>query len=389
MTRACRLSASLSALLVLASVLGRTDVQAQAITATALTGNTVVVVGTNLQGATQLIVGDGVATGLAADPSGTLVTATVPSLPAGSHVLRLVVSQFAAANTCVTLPPAPGWVCTGHGGWVPPDHPLGSTPGNTLNTLTFVLTAGSGVQGPAGPQGPAGVTGATGPPGSAGATGATGAVGPAGTPGAAGPPGPVGPAGPAGPAGATGATAAGAGRIAFSSGIIRSGATVVSMAPVYLGFGSSTVGVVDSSGESTSPPEAGGFAFPVHSDGTIANLQVSVDLLIASVTSINTVGLEYEFTVFRAPSVANDGIDHLAAPFVTTPLTTSVRFGFPNTLTPPGALRSATSLSLGTISVTAGDRIGVRVRTLGPTDSSATDVTQLSFSASVTYVPES
>jgi hypothetical protein len=164
---------------------------------------------------------------------------------------------------------------------------------------------------------------------------------------------------------------------------------VVSAAPIYLGFGSSTVSVIDGAGESTSPPEAGGFAFPVPADGTIGDLQVSVDLLVASVVSINTLGLQYEFTVFRAPSIPNNGIDHAAASFVTTPLTTPVRFGFPNTVITAGTFRSATNLNLGTISVTAGDRIGIRVRTVGSTDPSAADITQLSFSASVTYVPGS
>jgi hypothetical protein len=380
MPRGCKLSASVLLTVVVASIIGRAEVHAQTITATALTGNTVVVSGTNLHGATQLIVGDAVVTGLSVDSSGTLVTGTVPLLPAGSHLLRLTLSQPASANTCATQQPAPDWVCISDGGWVPPDHPLASTTSNTLNTLTFVLTVGSGVQGPAGSPGLMGATGATGAMGPAGLTGVPGAVGPAG---------PIGPPGPAGSAGATGATLADGGRIAFSSGIIRAGAAVVSVAPVYLGFGSSTVAVVDSSGESVLPPEAAGFAFPVHTDGTIGNLQVSVDLLIASVVAINTIGLQYEFTVFRAPSVANDGIDHLAAPFVTTPLTTSVRFGFPNTVITPGTFRSATNLNLGTISVAAGDRIGIRVRTLGQTDPSATDVTQLSFSASLTYVPGS
>ena len=164
---------------------------------------------------------------------------------------------------------------------------------------------------------------------------------------------------------------------------------MVSAAPIFVGLGSSTVAVIDGSGESTSPPEAGGFAFPVHTAGTIGDLQVSVDLLVASVVSINTLGLQYEFTVFRAPSVPNNGVDHLAAPFVTTLLTTSVRFGFPNNVITAGTFRSATNLNLGTISVAAGDRIGIRVRTLGSTDPSAADVTQLSFSASVTYVPGS
>lgn len=161
----------------------------------------------------------------------------------------------------------------------------------------------------------------------------------------------------------------------------------MSAAPIFMGFGNSTVAVIDGSGESTMPPQAGGFSFPVHADGTIQNLQVSVDLLVASVVSINTLGLQYEFTVFRAPSAPNDGIDHLSSAYVTTPLTTTVRFGFPNTVVTAGTFRTGTNINLGSIAVSAGDRVGIRVRTLGVTDPSAADITQLSFSASVSYVP--
>jgi hypothetical protein len=154
-----------------------------------------------------------------------------------------------------------------------------------------------------------------------------------------------------------------------------------------MGFGSHTVENIDGSGESTLPFEAGGFAFPVPFSGTIQNLQVSVDLLIASVSSINTLGLQYDFTVFVAPSVPNNGIDHLSSPYLTTSLTTSVRFGFPNTIVTASTFRTATDINTGSIAVNAGDRIGVRVRTLQSTDPSASDVNQLSFSASVSYVP--
>ena len=94
-----------------------------------------------------------------------------------------------------------------------------------------------------------------------------------------------------------------------------------------MGFGSHTVEVINGGGESTMPPEAGGF-LSVHATGTIENLQVSADLLVASVVSINTLGLQYEFTVFRSPSAPNNGIDHPSSPYVTTPLSTSVRLVF-------------------------------------------------------------
>ena len=173
--------------------------------------------------------------------------------------------------------------------------------------------------------------------------------------------------------------------IPFSSGIIINGATVISAQPRILGFGSNTVQTIDGSGESTNPPEAGGFSFVVPFSGVIQNLQVSTDLFVASVSAINTIGLQYEFTVFVSSSVPNNGIDHASTPYVTRPLTTSVRFGFPKTVITAGTFRSATNINTGSLTVNAGDRIGVRVRTLQSTDPSANDVSQLSFSASLTY----
>jgi hypothetical protein len=201
-------------------------------------------------------------------------------------------------------------------------------------------------------------------------------------------PGATGAAGAAGAAGATGAAGASAGSlIPFSTGIILSGATVVSAAPILMGFGRNTVEVINGSGESTMPPEAGGFAFTVPFNGTISNLQISTDLLVASVAAINVVGLQYDFTVFISPSTPNNGIDHVSSNYVTTALTSSVRFGFPNTVLTPSTFRSATNINTGSIVVSAGDRIGVRIRTLASTDPSAADITQLSFSASFMYTP--
>ena len=154
-----------------------------------------------------------------------------------------------------------------------------------------------------------------------------------------------------------------------------------------MGFGSHTVEAIDGSGESTMPPEAGGFAFPIPFNGTIQNLQVSADLLVASVVSINTLGLEYDFTVFVAPSVPNDGVDHLSSSYITRTLTTSVRFGFPNAIETAGTFRTSTNINTGSLVVNAGDRVGVRIRTLGATDPSAADITQLSFSATLSYAP--
>ncbi len=233
----------------------------------------------------------------------------------------------------------------------------------------------SGLQGvsgtPGGPVGPAGPPGVSGTPGATGATGATGAQGPSGS---------------QGPSGIPGANGSG-GLIPFSTGIILVGAAVVSAEPVLMGFGNNTVEIINGSGESTMPPNAGGFAFPIPFDGIIENLQVSADLLVASVVSINTLGLQYDFTVFRAPSTPNDGVDHVASSYVTTPLTASLRFGFPNNTITAGTFRAATNLVTGPLTVSVGDRIGIRIRTLGSTDPSAADITQLCFSATLSYVP--
>ena len=180
---------------------------------------------------------------------------------------------------------------------------------------------------------------------------------------------------------------AGRSTIAFSTGSILSGSSVVSAQPILMGFGSHSTEVINVAGESTSPPEAGGFAFSVPFSGTIQNLQVSADLFVASNASINTTGLQYDFSVFVSPSLPNNGIDHSSTQYVTTPLTSSVRFGFPNTIVFPGNFRSSTNFNNGSITVNAGDRIGIRVRTLQSTDPSAFDVTQLSFNASFSYTP--
>ncbi|OAS16479.1 hypothetical protein [Paenibacillus oryzisoli] len=246
---------------------------------------------------------------------------------------------------------------------------------------------GAGATGATGPEGgPPGPTGSTGAAGEAGPTGPTGATGTAGTAGATGPTGSTGTAGDAGPTGATGAAGAG-GLIPFSTGIILSGATVVSAAPILMGFGNRTVEVIDGGGESTMPPEAGGFAFPIPFNGTVQNLQISAELLVASVASINVTPLVYDFTVFRAPSAPNNGVSHLASLYLTTPLTSSLSFGGPGNTVIAGNFYAATNINLGSLGVVAGDRIGIRIRTNVASDPSAADITQLSFSASLSYTP--
>ena len=236
--------------------------------------------------------------------------------------------------------------------------------------------------GATGPMGATGATGATGPAGATGATGAPGATGPAGV-GATGATGNVGATGATGATGPAGAAAVSTTLIPFSSGTVVSGATVVSAAPLLLGFGSRTVGTIDALGELTSPAEAAGFSIPIPFAGTVQNLQVSADLLVASIAFINTTRLTYVFTVFVAPSVANNGTAHLASPYLTAPLSSSITFG--SSSLSPGNFYAATNINPGSLVVNAGDRIGVRVRTLQSSDPAASDVTKLSFSATLSY----
>lgn len=307
----------------------------------------------------------------------------------------ITVKKKCIGKTGPTGPSGSGTSSTGPTG--PAGGGTGSTgptgiPGSATNTGA---TGPTGYTGSTGYTGPTGSTGSTGSIGSTGSTGPTGGIGPAGVPGSAtntgatGPTGETGPCctGPTGDTGPAGSSGGGGGLIPFSTGIILSGAAVTSAAPILMGFGSNTVEVIDGSGESTSPPEAGGFAFPIPFNGTIQNLQVSADLLATTVGSLNSLGLQYDFTVFIAPSAPNNGIDHLASPYVTTPLTASLRFGFPNTTITAGTFRAATNLVTGPLVVSVGDRIGIRVRTLASTDASAAEVTQLSFSATLSYTP--
>ncbi|WP_054028125.1 hypothetical protein [Bacillus sp. FJAT-28004] len=222
--------------------------------------------------------------------------------------------------------------------------------------------------------------------GNRGANGSRGPVGPAGPTGAAGQTGPRGFRGFRGVRGARGPAGAG-GLIPFSTGIILDGTAVQAAAPILMGFGNRTVEIIDGSGESTMPPNAGGFAFPIPFAGTVQNLQISADLLVASVTSINVTPLIYDFTVFFAPSDPNNGISHLSSFYVTTPLTSSLTFGGPTNTVTAGTFYTATNINVDSFTVEPGDRIGIRIRTRESSDPSAANITQLSFSASLSYTP--
>jgi hypothetical protein len=140
---------------------------------------------------------------------------------------------------------------------------------------------------------------------------------------------------------------------------------------------------------------AAGFSYPIPYRGRLRNLEVSSDILPiplalpeapAVLPSLNTLGLEFDFTVFIANSNPNNGVDHASSPYLLSTLTSSVRFGAPTNTTLVNAVpRTATNLNCGSIIVNPGDRIGVRVRTNSATDASALELAAASFSATLGY----
>lgn len=153
--------------------------QSPAITATAWSDPTVVVIGRGLAGTTALSVGDVAAFDLFVNGDGTMVTGRLAAAPEpGSYVVRLA-ATITPTFSCQSSRPAPDWACTATGGWVPPDHPLAVGFSSSTTSLTFVLTVGSsGAVGPPGPHGSQGLPGPAGPQGSQGATGPAGPEGP-------------------------------------------------------------------------------------------------------------------------------------------------------------------------------------------------------------------
>lgn len=219
---------------------------------------------------------------------------------------------------------------------------------------------------------PSGPTGATGPTGSTGFTGPTGPTGFTGPTGTAGTSGLVGPTGATGPASSN--------LVAFSSGLLF-GSVVTSSTNFQLGFGIATPSSV-----TPSTAESAATAFPVPFDGTVQNLQISADLITTNeLGSINTVPVEYVFTVYIAPSFPNDGLSHVASPYVNTVLTSSLIIGGPLNPVSPGTSYAATNINLGSLAVSAADRIGIFVRPTVASDESIADIGELAFGATLTY----
>ena len=208
---------------------------------------------------------------------------------------------------------------------------------------------GTGPQGPPGPAGATGATGAAGPagpPGAAGATGATGATGAAGAPGATGATGPTGSTGATGATGATGP----AGPVAGTPGQL----------------------IYNNGGSAAGATPAGGLSIQ---SGNLVPSDV-IKLVVSNKGETATVAANYvETTVQRACTVV--GAFWEVAP--TAPGSSSSqamlyarRSGTKTNLLSANAslaasaiLTDATSLLTGTLTLAAGDTLGVNLEQVG------------------------
>jgi hypothetical protein len=159
-----------------------------------------------------------------------------------------------------------------------------------------------------------------------------------------------------------------------------------------LGFGYSP----NSAGYTIATPTAGnGFSFPLPYNCSISNLQVSADLLAVTPNLINDTGLRYIFEVWYAPfNTLNDGTDQNANTYAYLGYRCDVHFGNDNdiparsTVISPNTYRSCTNKNATTIvSATIGTRIGIRIFLDENTVGAAAEISNLSFSASITITP--
>ena len=259
------------------------------------------------------------------------------------------------------------------------------TPGSQGAQGTPGSQGAQGAAGAQGTQGAAGGQGAQGPAGGTGTQGAQGGVGPTGDAGGVGPTGPTGPAG----GGGTGGTLGSGGRFPFSTGTIVTSA-VTDAIPLVLGFGNSRVYTIGAPfnflGESTIPQEIGQYAIPIPFDGIVHNLEIGGDIFI---TATITEDLIYEIGVLRASVGSNNaGAAYIqtspALYYRITPLFSTLTF--PLSFTAPVEL-SATNLNTGTLPVTAGDRIAIRIIVRQGAAANTAQVTRLGFNASLSYTP--
>ena len=163
------------------------------------------------------------------DVNGTMLSAPMPSLAAGSYALA-VWRGPSATQSAFFIVTVGGQGAPGATGATGPQGPAGAA--GAQGAIGPQGPAGAnGAAGPAGAQGPIGLTGAQGPAGANGAAGAIGPQGPIGLTGAQGPAGPQGPVGPTGPAG-TGTIHRAS---VTSAGVLEAGSTAISASRIGTG----------------------------------------------------------------------------------------------------------------------------------------------------------
>jgi hypothetical protein len=167
--------------------------------------------------------------------------------------------------------------------------------------------------------------------------------------------------------------------IVFSSGAIVN-ATVRASPPTVMGFGNNQVVTPVSS-----PVQFGQYAFPVPLDGVIYDLSGSIDSHFAPATA--QVPWTYIWTVYVSPSSGSGSPDVPTINYVSTGLTTSVTLPQTTTSTfsAPGEYVSGSNLTLGPVSVNAGDRLVMVLTSDQPGTPPAVDF--IGFGASLFYAP--
>lgn len=177
------------------------------------------------------------------------------------------------------------------------------------------------------------------------------------------------------------------GEIPFSASVTGLGdGGFTSAAPIVMSYGNN----VPSGTADVILPSAVAWVVPF--DGVIKDLAVGADLHVVATTEdpapylINTVGYEVDFTVMISPSTPNTGIAHPSVPYAASTLTSSVRFGFPNTTTVPlNSYWTGTNLNPGLNVVHAGDRVTLQAQTNATTNGTLIDIDEIQLSGSLFY----
>jgi hypothetical protein len=179
------------------------------------------------------------------------------------------------------------------------------------------------------------------------------------------------------------------GEIPFSASLFGKGVSdFTSTSPIVMSYGN----IAYFPSTSTDVILPSGLSWVVPFDGIIKDLAVGADIHISPEPEdnppylINSLGYQVDFTIMISPSSPNNGVAHPSVPYAPSTLTSSVRFGFPNTTTVPlDSYWTGTNLNPGMNIVHAGDRVTLRAQTNASTDPTLVDLTEIQLSGSVYY----